>query len=72
MVPICVAHLSLIGMQQAFMHQFLDLLDLLDLLSTSNTTLDPIQHIYRHPNQSPVYYIHWILACTILNAIAKS
>ena len=58
-VPVCLALLSLLGMQQALVHQILDLLYLLDLLSTSSTTLNPVQHIHRHPNWSPKYYRHW-------------
>ena len=58
-VSICLALLSLLGVQQALVHQLLDLLHLLDLLNASSTALDPIQHIHRHPNWSPIYYICW-------------
>ena len=45
MVAVCLVYLSLVGVQQALVHQLLDLVHLLDLLSASSYTLDPIQHI---------------------------
>ena len=42
-VLIYLALLSLLGIQQALVHQILDLLHLLDLLNTSSTALDPVQ-----------------------------
>ena len=59
-VSVFMALLSLLGMQQAFVHQLLDLLHLLDLVNTSYTALNPIQHIQRHPNLSPIYYVCWM------------
>ena len=47
------ALLSLLGVQQTLVHQLLDFLHLLDLLNASNTALDPVQHIHRHPNWIP-------------------
>ena len=40
-VSIYLALLSLLGVQQALVHQLLDLLHLLDLLNASSTTLTP-------------------------------
>ena len=48
--------LSLLGMEQALMHQLLDLPHI-DLINTSSTALDPVRHIHRHPNRSSTYYI---------------
>ena len=58
-VCICLALLSLLGVQQALVHELLDLLLLLDLLNASSMALNPIQHIQRHPNWSSIYYICW-------------
>ena len=41
-VPICLALLSLLGVQQVLVHQLLDLLHLLDLVNASGTTLEPL------------------------------
>ena len=49
-VSVCLVLLSYLGVQQAIVHQILDLLHLLDLLNASSTALNPIQHIYTHPN----------------------
>ena len=68
-VSICLALLSFLGVQQALLHQLLDLLHLLDLLNASNTTIDPVQHIHRHPNWSPIDYLCCRQSCSILNTI---
>ena len=56
-VPILLALLSLLGVQQALVQKLLNLLHLPDSLNASSTALDPIQHIYRYSNQKPVNYI---------------
>ena len=48
-MPVYLGFLSL-GIQQAFVHQLLDLMHLLEFLNANNTTLDPIQHIKKHSN----------------------
>ena len=57
--PVCLTLLGLLSVQQALVHQLLDLFHLLDLLNASSTTLKPILNIHRHPNWSPVDYMHW-------------
>ena len=56
-VSIFLPLLCLLGVKQALLHQFLDLLHLLDLLSAISTSLDPIQNIHRHLNWSPIHYM---------------
>ena len=55
MVPICLALLSLLGVQQVIVHQILDLLHLLDLLNARSTVLELVNHVYKRLNWSPVY-----------------
>ena len=50
MVSVFLPLLCLLGVKQALLHQFLDLLHLLYLLSAISTALDPVQNIHRHPN----------------------
>ena len=56
-VSVFLALLSLLSVQQALVRLLLYLLHLLDLLNASSTALNPIHHIHKHPNWSPVYYI---------------
>ena len=58
-VSVFLALLNLLGMHQVLVHQLLYFWHLLDLLNASSTTLNPIQHIHRHLNWSPIYYMCW-------------